>query len=388
MKPSGLINNMISQLLSEFGTVPYACMVHTQDGEEIHVGEGEPSFHIYIRNKDGLSALTSFNKLFIVEAYIKGDLDVEGDLVKMMAFEEVLEDRNFWIKAWRHLQPLLMSRKKLNPKWIAKHYDSGNIQLMATDRDYNTYTPGIYIHDDDTLEVGAERKLEFAFKKLELKPGDHLLEIGCGWGGMVRYCARKGVKVTGITLSNNQKEYCEKLITDNNLNAEVIYQDFFTYHPEKKYDALSLMGVIEDLSDYPKVMQHLATLIKPGGKVYFDFASDSMLWGTNSFITKHIWPGKFRLVNMTQFVDAIRCSIFEIDAIHNDRYNYYLWSKGVYERWRKKKDEICKQTNDQLWRTFDILYASTTSIMIRPHYDWTAYRVVLEYPEDRIKVSY
>ena len=117
----------------------------------------------------------------------------------------MLEDNNWWIRIWRHLQPLLMGREKLNPQWIAKHYDSGNIQLFAADQDYNTYTPGIYTHDGDTLEAGAERKLEFAFNNLELKTNDRLLEIGCGWGGMMRYCARRGVIVTGITLSKNQK---------------------------------------------------------------------------------------------------------------------------------------------------------------------------------------
>jgi cyclopropane-fatty-acyl-phospholipid synthase len=384
MTPSALMKKMATQLTSKPGSVPYPALVHVYDGEEILLGEGKPAFHLYIRNKNGVKALASFNKLFVLEAYIKGDLEVEGDLIKMMAYEEMLEDNNIWIKLWRHLQPLLMGRKKLNPKWIAKHYDSGNIQLMAADRDYNTYTPGIYAHDEDTLEAGAERKLEFAFNQLGLQSGDHLLEIGCGWGGMTRYCARRGVKVTGITLSKHQQAYCEQLIKDNNFDAKAIYQDFFTYRPDEKYDALSMMGVIEDLSEYPKVMRHLAPLIKPGSKVYLDFASDSMLYGTSSFITKYIWPGKFRLVNMTQFVEAVRDSQFEIDSIYNDRHNYYLWSKGVYDRWRENKEEIVKRSSVELWRIYEVLFASTAGIMIRPHYDWTAFRVVLEYPKDRI----
>jgi len=384
MTPGNMIEKTVSRVLEKFGSLPYPFRVHTLDRETIPVGEGEPVFDIHIRNERGLSALTSLNKLLIVEAYIQGHLDFEGDLVKASALSIMLEDNNWWIRIWRHLQPLLMGREKLNPQWIAKHYDSGNIQLFAADQDYNTYTPGIYTHDGDTLEAGAERKLEFAFNNLELKTNDGLLEIGCGWGGMMRYCARRGVIVTGITLSENQKAYCEKLIEENQLIAEVHYQDFFTYRPEEKYDALSIMGVIEDLSDYPRVMKQIATFIKPGGKVYLDFASATALGGTSSFITKYVWPGKFRLVDMTQFIEAVRSSLFEIVAIHNDRYNYYYWSKGVYERWREKKDEILKVTNDQLWRTFDALFASVAAVMIRPQYDITAYRVVLEFPKDRV----
>lgn len=378
------IHKVVAKIVKQFGSLPCSFRLHTPEGKTILAGEGEPEFDLYIRNKKGASALMSFNKLLMAEAYIQGHLDLEGDVIKACSLERVYEEKSWWIQIWRHLQPFLMGRDKLNPQWIAKHYDSGNVQLFATDQDYNTYTPGIYSHDGDTLEAGAKRKLESAFNSLELKPNDRLLEIGCGWGGMLRYSADKGVQVTGITLSKDQAAYCGKLIKENQLSAEVLYQDFFTYRPQEKYDALSMMGVIEDLSEYPKVMAQIATLVKPGGKVYLDFACDTVLGGTNSFITKYIWPGKFRLVNITQFIEAVRSSLFEIVTIHNDRYNYYYWSKGVHERWREKKEEILEETNEELWRTYDALFATTAAIMVRPQYDNTALRVVLEFPEDRV----
>ena len=116
---------------------------------------------------------------------------------------------------------------------------------MALDRNYHAYTPGLYLTDDDTLEESSLRKYEFAWESLRLKPGQELLEIGCGWGGMTRYCASRGVRVTGITLSKHQQEFTQKLIEENGFDATASYQDFFTYQPGRRFDAISCMGVIE-----------------------------------------------------------------------------------------------------------------------------------------------
>jgi len=256
MKLTHLLNTQASKYVSKHGSEPVAFAVHTPNWVTIPVGEGAPIFELYLRNQAGVRAFKSLNKLQIAEAYIFGNIDIGGYLIKAVSFQgELFSDRNIWIKTWRHLKPLLLGRKNCNPSWIAKHYDSNNLQLLAADSDYNTYTPGIYENDEDSLEAGAERKLEFAFRSLQLKPNDSLLEIGCGWGGFLRYAARRQVQVTGITLSQHKKQYVENLIKENHFNAQVHYHDFFSWKPSKKYDGISMMGVIEDLSDYPRVMK-------------------------------------------------------------------------------------------------------------------------------------
>ena len=172
-----LVNNLVSEFISKHGVSPIAFVVHIPDGKTIPIGE-EPIFEVYLRNQAGLKAFKSLNKLKLAEAYLNTDIDVEGDLIKAISFESSLfMDRNIWLKTWRHLKPKLIGREKCNPAWIAKHYDSNNIQLLATDSDYNTYTPGIYENDEDSLEVGAERKLAFSFQSLKLKPNDSVLDI-------------------------------------------------------------------------------------------------------------------------------------------------------------------------------------------------------------------
>lgn len=161
-----------------------------------------------------------------------------------------------------------------------------NIQLIVTDREYKTYTPGIYDGDSDTLEDGADRKLGFAFESLNLKAGERALDIGCGWGGFLRYCARRNVRVTGITLSKDQLKFARDRIGEEGIDGEALYQDFFTYEPAEPFDGISMMGVMEDLSDYARIMKRLPRLLKPGGRVYLDLAASKEPDPTASFIAK------------------------------------------------------------------------------------------------------
>jgi len=354
--------------------LPIALAIHEEAGEILRLGRGEPALHVRVRTAQGRRALTSLNELAIAEAYMRGDLDFEGDLVQAMSLRRVLSDNNRWVKTWRWLRPLLVGRERCNPEWIAKHYDAGNIQLIAAEQRYNTYTPGIYDANAEDLEGAAERKLAAALESLRLQPGESLLEVGCGWGGFLRFCARRGMRVTGITLSKDQLAYAQARFQEEGMPATILYQDFFSFQPERPFDAVSMMGVIEDLSDYRWVLQKLSGMVRRGGRVYLDFAACDE--PVSSFVTKHVWPGTFRMVDLPEFVGCLRRAPFELVSVQNDRDNYYLWSLGVYKRWVARKDEVLARVNEATWRMFAVLYAGTAALM--QAHEATAYRVVLE----------
>ena len=360
--------------------VPVSIVFHmpAPGNQQIVIGKGEPALTVYVRNEHGERAVRSLQELEICEAFIRGDIDFEGDLSAAASIHRVLSDSQWWIKTWRRLKPMLIGRRRVNPEWIALHYDSDNVQLIATDQDWHVYTPGIYESDDDSLEMGACRKLENAYAMLDLAPGKTLLEVGCGWGGFTRYCAQRRVKVTGITLSTHQLEYSKTLIQQEGLSANLFYQDFFDYDPGEQYDAVSAMGVIEDLSDYQRVMQCLARLVKPAGRVFLDFATSKERFGTASFITKYIWPGTFRMVYLPELMEAIGQSAFELLDMRNDRRNYYLWARENYRRWIEHKAEIVAKKGETLWRTFHLMHAGTTAVMRDAESGVSAYRMVLQ----------
>lgn len=372
----------IAGLLDSKSKLPLAFSIETPEGKGITIGREQPEFKIIIKNKNGLRALKSLNELKVAEAYINDDLDFEGDFIKAFSLRNALTDRNLWIKVWRRLAPLIFGRVKLNPEWVAKHYDLDNIQLLFIEDKYYTYTPGIYDSEYDSAEEGAERKLDAAFQSLRLKPDDSVLDIGCGWGGFLRFAASRGVHATGITLSQDQKQFVEDLIKENNLSAEVLYQDFFTFQPQKQYNGIVMMGVLEDLSDYRRVMNKLPSFLKPGGRIYIDFTASKKSYSTDSFTTKYVWPGTFRPVYMPQFIDAIRKSSFEIVAMYNDRQNYYRWSKMGHDRWLQKKEELLMKIDEQFWRMFRIILAGVADNMSNSSYFVTAYRMILEMPKD------
>ncbi|MFO1037561.1 MAG: class I SAM-dependent methyltransferase [Geminicoccaceae bacterium] len=363
-----------------FGRHPFRLVA--PDGSVADFGQGEPAFTVRARSAEGMKALASLDALSVAHAYMAEEIDIDGNLVAALYYQEGFGDFHPLVYIWRRLQPLLVGRPRVNPAWIALHYDAQNAQLAVADQQWHTYTPGIYLTADEPLEPAADRKLAAAFESLQLKPGQRLLEIGCGWGGMTRYSASRGVNVTGITLSKKQKAYVEQKIAEEKLPAQVFYQDFFTYRPQETYDAISMMGVIEDLSDYRQVMRRLVKWVKPGGRVYLDFAAERERFNTHSFVTKYIWPGTFRMVFMPEFVEAVRESPFELWKVENDRWNYHVWSRQMYERWTRDRAEIEAEHGPRLWRTFQLLYAAVAAMHDRRSHSTTAYRVVLELPAD------
>ena len=370
----------LSRLAHQTGGSAF-CLVQP-NGIAIDFGNGEPAFTLRTHNVSGLDALASLDALTIAHAYMDGDLDIEGDLLAALSYQERLGDFHPAIYLWRRVKPILLGRPRVNPAWIALHYDAQNAQLHAAESTWHTYTPGVYSSDDEALESGADRKLTLAFEALRLERGQRLLEVGCGWGGMLRYSAKRGVQVTGLTLSRLQKEFVEQRIVEEQLPAEVHYQDFFTFRPIERFDAVSMMGVIEDLSDYRTVMRLLSHWLKPGGRVYLDFAAERKRFDTHSFVTKHIWPGTFRMVFMPEFMEAVRESPFELMRVDNDRHNYYLWARRMSERWMRNRLQVEAEHGARLWRTFLLLFAGVAAMMGRRSHSATAYRVLLELPAD------
>jgi len=345
--------------------------------ERIVAGDGAPAVEIVVRRPAGMDALRSLSELRIAEAYIAADLDIEGDLLRAMDLRGPLHDHRPATRVWALAAPRLLGRRRMNPVWIAKHYDSGNIQLAALDRDYAVYTPGIYDRDDDGLEAGARRKLQTAFDALGLRPGATLLDVGCGWGGFLRFSAARGVRATGISLSAHQLEVARARLRSDGLRAEALYQDFFTFRPSRRFDAISLMGVLEDLSQYRRVVRRLVRWLAPGGRIWCDFASVDHRFGMAPFITRHVWPGSFRMVYLPQLTSAIAASNLDVAELRNDRRNYHLWARAGHERWVARRAEVVAASDEATWRLMRILFAGTAHVMGPTSTIATAYRMVL-----------
>src|SRR6266516_4080723 len=365
------------RLASRLERSPIGVTIELPNGGRASFGHGERALGVKVANERGLEALGSLAELRIVEAYLDGDIDLDGDLIAAMDLRRLLFDLQLARRAWALAEPLIRGRSRVDPYYVAKHYDSANIQILAIDYDYQVYTPGIYVDEGDSMEEAAERKLEAAFDSLRLGPGSSVLDVGCGWGGFAAYCARRGVEVTGISLSQHQLDYARNRLAEEGLEASLLYQDFFAYRPGRRFDAISLMGSIEELADYRRVMRRLAAWLAPGGRAYLDFGSADRPFGISSFVTKYVWPGPFRLVYLPAFTRALAREHIDLIEVHNDRRNYYLWARNGYERWTARHAEVLERAGERTHRLIRLLMASTAHLM-SPRSRWaTAYRVVI-----------
>ncbi len=360
-----------------------ACRFQFPSGYSVRVGDRPPDFTIDIRTARGLSAIRSLNELQICEAYMDNDIDIGGDMQRVIALRDLLEDQSLWITAWRKVQPLLAGRSKSQEAWVHNHYDSQNLQLYFLDTAYNTYTPGVFEREDESLETASERKHRLAFEGLRLKAGERVLDIGCGWGSFLRFAARRGVNVTGITLSRHQLDWVQReLINKEQLPATLHYGNFFEFEAEEKFDAVSMLGVIEELADYPRTLERVARLVKPGGRVYLDFMAATQDFVFPAFISKYIYQGGTSRVYLPKFTEAATRSPFEIVSIDNDRRNYYLTGQHWFDNFERNRNAVREQFGEKTYRMFRLYLAGLPEMLDARTHLTTAYRVMLELPKD------
>ena len=191
--------------LSGFST-PFS--IELPSGEKRKIGLGEEEFRVGLRNERALKALRTLDEGDIAEAYLQGDIDLEGDMLKPFALRASLDDRHPLVTAWRFIEPMLFGQVYTNKRAIASHYNADpKIFLSFLDPVFPAYSQGVYAHDDEPLAKALERKFDWAIEKCELGQGKRVLEIGPGWGAFAGHALQAGVRFTGITNSEVSQSY-------------------------------------------------------------------------------------------------------------------------------------------------------------------------------------
>jgi cyclopropane-fatty-acyl-phospholipid synthase len=205
-----------------------------------------------------------------------------------------------------------------------------------------TYTCAAYTSENDSLEAAQENKYRLVFEKLGLKEGDRLLDIGCGWGGMVRYAARRGVKTIGATLSKEQAAWAQKAIAEEGLSdlAEVRFSDYRDI-AETNFDAVSSIGLTEHIGvhNYPSYFDAIKSKLRVGGRVLnhsITRPDNRSHARAGSFIDRYVFPdgeltGSGRIITEMQDVGL------EVRHEENLREHYALtlkaWCKNLVDNW-------------------------------------------------------
>jgi cyclopropane-fatty-acyl-phospholipid synthase len=226
-------------------------------------------------------------------------------------------------------------------KNIAFHYDLGNDFYAAWLDPGMTYSSAIFAASDEPLQAAQERKIRALLDRLELKPGQHLLEIGCGWGSLAEIAARDyGVHVLGLTLSEEQKAYADARMAHAGLSDRVTIalQDYRAV--EGRFDAVASVEMVEAVGqDYwPAYLGAIEAALVPGGRAALQLISireelfDAYA-SSADFIQTYIFPGGM-LLSEPRFQAAAEL----IGLDWRDRHGFGLDYAETLLRWRKNFD--------------------------------------------------
>jgi cyclopropane-fatty-acyl-phospholipid synthase len=339
-------------------------------------GPADAPVRIEVRSPAAISYLLgSPGELGLPRAYATGDLEVHGDLhTALSAVAEASNDLDLRARmsVLRELGPRylrfvtpppeelpsrvrriwhgLRHSKTRDDHAISHHYDVSNRFYSYVLGPSMAYTCACYPAADATLEQAQEHKFDLVCRKLGLRPGMRLLDVGCGWGGMVLHAARHyGVQVLGVTLSRNQADWAQKAIVEAGLmdRAEVRHGDYRNI-AESGFDAVSSIGLTEHIGarNLASYFTFLHSKLKPHGRLLnhcITRPTTLQRARTGLFIDRYIFPDG-ELEGVGQIVTEMQNNGFEVRHEENLREHYAMtlagWSANLKDRWDQAVDEV------------------------------------------------
>lgn len=223
-------------------------LIRFQDNE-YKIGDEAPAFTVNFKKEIPISELVTSTSIALGEAYMDGNLEIEGDLYE--ALDHFLGQMGKFSTDESALKKLMFTSvsKKNQLKEVASHYDIGNDFYKLWLDETMSYSCGYFKNPDDTLYQAQVNKVDYILKKLNLKEGMKLLDIGCGWGFLLIEAAKKyKVHGTGITLSKEQYSEFQKRIVDEGLEEQITvelmdYRDLSNLG--KQFDRVVSVGMVE-----------------------------------------------------------------------------------------------------------------------------------------------
>ena len=273
------------------------------NGRTIRGGDKQPALELTVRSPQALMSLANPSLGQLAKAYVEGDLDIGGDIRQTLKTGEELvagdsttyhKSSRTW-KWWRHTRPA-------DRKAIQHHYDVGN-EFYGLWLDANrVYSCAYFKSPDDSLDLAQEQKLDHICRKLDLKPGERFLDIGCGWGGLILWAASKfNVKALGITLSDEQHAFATQRIREMGLEGrcEVKLMDYRDVPEDQPFDKIASVGMFEHVGkrNLPGYFGKIHKLLRPGGVVLNHGITTNSLEdaelgsGIGEFVNQYVFPG-------------------------------------------------------------------------------------------------
>lgn len=346
-------------------------------------GPADAAVTLEVRNPRAVEYLASSpGQLGLARAYVAGDIEIIGDAYEAMSRlypmpldhlttgDKLKLAKAFAGKALKRPTPPPQERKlsggrhskRRDAEAIHHHYDVSNLFYSWVLGPSMAYTCAVFPDADATLEVAQSNKFDLVCRKLGLKPGMRLLDIGCGWGGMVLHAVENyGVTAIGVTLSQQQAEFAQNRIVERGLadRAEVRFSDYRDV-TETDFDAISSIGLTEHIgrANYPSYFSFAYGKLKPLGRMLnHTITRPNDIETThynNSFINRYVFPDG-ELSGPGHIMTAMNTAGFEIRHSENLREHYALtlkyWCENLENHWDEAVAEAGEGTS-RVWRLY------------------------------------
>jgi cyclopropane-fatty-acyl-phospholipid synthase len=347
-------------------------------------------------------------QLTLSEAYFYDDFDIEGDLEAVFPLVDYLLDREPGVmERLRRTHRLLALPSDQRPRtgWeraqlrgrrgslerdrraIAHHYDVSNDFFALWLDPTMAYSCAVFESAEEDLDTAQQRKLDYVCRKLRLRPGERLLDIGCGWGGLVLHAAGHfGVDAVGVTLSRAQADLATTRIRHAGLSdrCRIELCDYRELDEPESFDKLASVGMYEHvgrdaLDDY---FGHAWRLLKPEGVFLAHGIASSAGAPTRagpSFLNTHPFPD-VDLPPISAVLAAAERARFEVRDVESLREHYVLTARRWLERLEAGRDEARRVTSEAAYRVWRLTLAAfahrlTTGSM-------SVYQSLLAKPDD------
>ena len=378
--------NIMEEIVDGIFGMPLPIGVRAWDGS--HAGPASGPQAVLRRRAALRHFLWSPGELGLARAFVSGDLDVEGDLTDGLrrcwaaVRRHGLDGWQIGARGWREIAFAALRLGAIGPRpgipaaearmsgglhtrrrdraAIAHHYDVGNDFYELLLDPSMAYSCGYFRTGDEDLAAAQEAKLELICRKLGLREGTRLLDVGCGWGSLLLHAARHhGVVATGITLSRSQFEHIQRRVAQLGLQGRVhVRLQDYRELTDEPYDAVASVEMGEHVGDsrYDEYVATLHRMLRPRGRLLLQqmSRSGSAAEGGGAFISSYIAPD-MTMVPVGRTVDRIEAGGFEVRDVEAMREHYAstvdAWAKVLDEQ-RERALRLLGPEQYRVWRLY------------------------------------
>ncbi|WP_431814992.1 class I SAM-dependent methyltransferase [Limosilactobacillus portuensis] len=335
------------------------------DGKSAVYGDGEPEVTITFKEKLPIRDVTKNASIALGEAYMDGKIEIDGSIQKLITAAYESAGSFMRNSKFRRFLPKQGHSEKESESDVQSHYDVGNDFYKLWLDDTLTYSCAYFDHGNrDDLTKAQIDKVHHILKKLDPKPGKTLLDIGCGWGTLMLTAAKEyGLRVTGVTLSEEQFNLVQKRIKDEGLEnvAEVLLVDYRELG-DRKWDYVTSVGMFEHVGkeNLGLYFKDIYKYLTQDGVALIHGITRQQGGAYNGWINKYIFPGGY-VPGLGEMIGHIVENDMQIADIEMLRRHYQRTLEIWDMNFNAHRSQIEDMMGDRFTRMWDLYLQACTA---------------------------